>query len=132
VFETLDRYFESLRAQDWSRLAECLAEDVHRTGPYLDVVEGRDAYVAFLEAVIPTLPNYELRVLRTRALGDAAALVELTETLHVDGARTTVPEALVFDFEASQRIARVAVYIMQAPAARERDPGAARAGGDAR
>lgn len=109
----LDDYFEALRTQDWARLATCVAEDVHRTGPYLDVVEGRQAYVAFLAKVIPTLANYDLVVSRTRPLGDAAAVVELSEFADVDGVRTEFPEVLLFDFDAAGAIRRVDVYIKQ-------------------
>lgn len=113
--EVLDRYFESLRSHDWEVLADCLAPDVHRTGPYLDVVKGREAYVAFLSGVMPTLRNYTLKVNRVRPLGDGEVLVELSETLDVEGASTEFPEALVFGFADDGRIARVDVYIKQPP-----------------
>lgn len=111
----LDRYFEAMRTHDWADLAGCLAPDVHRTGPYLDVVEGRQAYVDFLARVLPTLGNYELCVTRTRALDAGAALVELTETLDVDGVSTEFPEALVFTFDGEGRILTVDIYIKQPP-----------------
>jgi hypothetical protein len=57
----LERYFEAMRACDWPALAETLAEDVHRTGPFLDEVRGRDAYVEFLAGVIPKLPELRAR-----------------------------------------------------------------------
>ena len=114
--QPLDSYFESLRTKDWKRLAECLAEDVHRTGPYLDVVRGREAYVAFLAKVIPTLRNYDLRVTRVRALAPAAAVVELSEFADVGGARREFPEVLLFDFDAAGLVSRVDVYIKQPPA----------------
>ena len=114
----LDDYFEALRAQDWERLGGCLADDVERTGPYLDVVRGKKAYVEFLAGVIPTLPDYELTVRRTRRLEDGSALVELCEALDRDGVRTEFPEALLFDFDAEGRIARVDVYLKQPPSGR--------------
>jgi hypothetical protein len=109
----LEEYFAALRSQDWKRLAGCLADDVCRSGPYLDVLRGRQAYVEFLSRVIPTLPNYELVVRRTRMLGAGSALVELSEILDVDGVRTEFPELLVFDFDAAGAIARVDIYIKQ-------------------
>jgi hypothetical protein len=33
----LERYFDALRTHGWESLAGCLSDDVHRTGPYLDV-----------------------------------------------------------------------------------------------
>jgi len=116
----LDRYFQALRTQDWESLPACLAEDVHRTGPYLDVVRGRRAYVEFLAGVIPTLEGYDLRVRRTRKLDEGSAVVELSEFADVAGVRTEFPEVLLFDFDAAGAIARVDVYIKQPPT-RSRD-----------
>ncbi len=98
----------------------CLADDVRRTGPYLDVVRGKQAYVEFLAGVIPTLRNYELKVFRTRELDGGSALVELSETLDVDGVRREFPEVLLFDFDDEGLILRVDIYIKQPPAS---DPG---------
>lgn len=113
--QTLDRYFDCLRRQDWEGLATCLAADVHRTGPYLDVVEGRDAYARFLAGVVPTLPAYALVVHRCRAAGERSAVVELSEHLEVKGVPSEFPEVLLFDFDADGAIARVDIYIKQPP-----------------
>jgi limonene-1,2-epoxide hydrolase len=111
MMEILERYFAALRAHDWNALADTLADDVHRTGPFLDVVRGRSAYVAFLADVVPKLVNYALDVARIRPLSDGAALVELAESMDRNGRRETHPEALLFEFDAAGRIARVDVYI---------------------
>lgn len=124
--ETLTRYFEALRKQDWESLAGCLAEDVHRTGPYLDVVEGKEAYVEFLAGVIPTLRNYELKVHAVRPLEGGSALVLLSEILDRDGVQTEFPEALVFDFDEAGLIQTVDIYIKQPP--RPRNPEDAESG----
>ena len=110
----LERYFAAMRACDWPALAETLADDVHRIGPFLDEVRGRDAYVEFLAGVIPKLPNYALDVARIRPIADGA-VVELSETIDRDGARYRTPEALLFEFDATGRIARVDVYIKRPP-----------------
>lgn len=115
----LERYFEALRTHGWENLADCLSDDVHRTGPYLDVVRGRQAYVEFLSGIVPGLPNYELRVSRIRELEGGSALVELSEILDVDGVRTEFPEALVFDFAPDGRIQRVDIFIKQPPSRRK-------------
>ncbi len=107
----LDRYFEALRSHDWEKLSGCLSQDVRRTGPYLDVVRGRDAYVKFLRRVLPTLPNHQLEVSRTRRLEDGSALVELCETIDVDGVATEFPEALLFEFDGEGRIQTVDIYL---------------------
>ena len=111
----LDQYLEALRTQSWESLAACLAEDVYRTGPYLDVVRGRRAYVEFLAKVVPRMKNYGLEVSRVRLLGAASAVVELSEFADVDGERREFPEVLLFDFDAAGAIARVDVYIKQPP-----------------
>jgi hypothetical protein len=111
----LERYFAALRTCDWRALADTLAEGVHRTGPYGDEVRGRNAYVAFLAGVIPTLPGYALDVARIRAIEGGAAVVELSETIDRDGARHTTREALLFELDAAGRIARVDVYFKQPP-----------------
>ncbi len=113
--EILERYFAAMRAHDWDALADTLAEDVHRTGPFLDEVRGRDAYVAFLAGVIPKLANYALDVARIRPIAGGGAVVELSETIDRKGARFKTPEALLFEFDADGRIARVDVYIKQPP-----------------
>lgn len=121
--QVLDRYFDALKRHDWPTLSTCLAEGVRRTGPYLDVVEGREAYLAFLSRVVPSLPNYRLVVSRVRRLDDGAALVELSETSDVDGVPTEFPEALLFEFDATGRIHSVDVYLKD-PSGPSRRPGA--------
>ena len=111
----LDRYFEALRTQDWNSLAMCLAEDVHRTGPYLDDVRGKQSYVEFLSKVIPTLKNYDLKVTRVRTLNTDSAVVELSEFADVDGVRREFPEVLLVDFDKAGSIVRVDVYVKQQP-----------------
>jgi hypothetical protein len=119
--EILRRYFEALRGQDWESLALCLVDDVHRNGPYLDVVQGKHAYVEFLAGIVPTLKNYDLQVHRIRVIGEASALVELSEILDVSGVRTEFPEVLLFDFDDNGLISRVDIYIKQTPAKRAGD-----------
>ena len=119
--QALDTYFDALRTQRWERLADCLAVDVHRTGPYGDVVEGRRAYADFLARAIGALPNYELRVHRVRPLADGAALVALSELADLGGERREFSELLLFEFDAGGAIARVDVWVKQSlPPARAR------------
>jgi hypothetical protein len=113
--DVLDAYFDAMRSHDWAGLANCLAPAVRRTGPYLDVVEGREAYVEFLAKVIPALPNYTLSVTRTDAIDAATAVVRLTETLDVRGVATEFPEVLFFEFDELGRIAGVDIYVKQIP-----------------
>ena len=114
----LDRYFEAMRSHDWEGLSACLAKDVHRTGPYLDVIEGRDAYTKFLSDVIPAPENYSLVVRKTHELAQGSAMVELSEHLDMAGVSTETPEVIVFDFNDEGLIARVDIYIKQRPPAK--------------
>ncbi len=107
----LDRYFEALRSHDWEKLSGCLSQNVCRTGPYLDVVRGRDAYVKFLRGVLPRLPSYQLEVSRIRRLEDGSALVELSETIDLDGVATEFPEVLLFEFDGEGRIRTIDIYL---------------------
>jgi ketosteroid isomerase-like protein len=113
--EVLERYFAALRAHDWDALADTLADDVHRSGPFLDDVHGRRAYVDFLASVMPTLENYALDVARVRSIEGGGALVELSESMDRDGRRETHPEALLFELDRDGRIARVDVYLKVPP-----------------
>jgi len=115
----LERYFAAMRACDWDELAQTLSDDVHRTGPFLDEVRGKRAYLEFLAGVIPTLANYTLDGARIRALEDGTALVELSESMDRDGRRETHPEALLFEFDAAGRIARVDIYVQRPPRRRD-------------
>lgn len=110
----LERYFQALRDHDWAALRDCVSEDVHRTGPFLDVVQGRDAYANFLAGVVPKLENYALRVHDVHPV-PGGAWVRLSEHLDLDGTPTEHPEALYFGFAPDGRIARVDIYIKQPP-----------------
>ena len=111
----LDDYFQALRARDWDGLSACLAEDVRRVGPYVDVVRGRQAYVAFLSRVIPSLQNYQLRIERIRPLDAHSALAEISESVDVDGVRTEFPEVILFELDDAGAIRGVDVYMKQPP-----------------
>lgn len=116
--ETLERYFEALRRHDWEELRDCVAHDVVRTGPYADVVRGREAYATFLADVVPRLQNYELRIHDVARGLEGEAWVRLSELLDVDGERREHPEALRFGFAADGRISDVDIYLKR-PARRD-------------
>lgn len=109
----VDRYFEGLQARDWKGVGACLADDVQRTGPYLDVVRGRRDYVDFLSRVLPSLRGYELKLFRIREVDGGSVLAELSETVEVDGVRTEFPEVILFDLDERGLICRVDVYVKQ-------------------
>jgi hypothetical protein len=104
------RYLAALGRQDWDALAACLTDDVVRIGPYGDVYEGRDAYVAFLAETLASLPGYELRVERL-IVASATVVAELNETIDGPQGRMRTDEAIVFDLAPSGLIRRVGVFL---------------------
>jgi ketosteroid isomerase-like protein len=106
----VERYIDRLVAHDWEAMADCLAENIVRVGPFGDRYTPRGPYVAFLADLMPSLPGYAMRVDRIVEAG-RTAVVELTETVEMNGAPLDTPEALVFDFDDSGRIAHIAIYI---------------------
>ena len=88
-----------------------MTPDVVRTGPFFDVYEGRDDYIAFISKLMPTLPNYSMEIKSISYVDDdRRAYAELNETLDVDGASHTTPEVLVFGLT-DNRIATVDIFI---------------------
>ncbi len=109
----VERYLDAVVAHDWEALADCLAEDVVRVGPFLDTYTPRAPYVEFLAGLMPTLPGYAMRVDRVLYQGDVV-VAQLSETVELDGAPVETPEALVFDLDEAGRIARIEIFIQRA------------------
>ncbi len=106
------RYLDRLVAHDWAAMAQCLAQDVVRVGPFGDTYTPRDAYVAFLSKLMPALPGYSMRIDRVVSHG-STVWVELTEVVEISGAPLETPEALVFDLDDDGRIAHISIYIQR-------------------
>lgn len=127
--DALQRYLEALGTQDWDALEATLADDVHRTGPYRDVVEGRGAYRAFLERVVSQLEDYELHIERIDPVDSASdpgrsLWVRLSETVRDEsGGRLRTEEALEFGLDSEGKIARVAVYTQKSELLEPNDAG---------
>jgi len=116
VTGVVERYLDAIIGHDWDALARCLADDgFSRVGPWGDEYLDKTGYLAFISDLMPRLPGYEMRVDRVAYSGDQrVAVVELTETVDVDGRRHPTPEALVFDLDgdgAQGRIRRIQVFI---------------------
>lgn len=110
------RYLDGVAVQDWAVVSECLAADVRRVGPFGDVYEGREEYLAFLSRIMPTLAGYRMDVERVLYLGqDTAAVAELSETVELGGRQVRTPESLIFDLDAEGRIRHIAIYVQQLP-----------------
>jgi hypothetical protein len=110
---TVERYLASMVAHDWQAMADCLTEDVVRVGPFGDTYSGKGEYVAFLSALMPTLPGYRLELGRVVYADDGGfAAAELTETIELDGTPLHTAEGLLFDLE-GDRISHIAIYLRQ-------------------
>jgi hypothetical protein len=116
--DVIGRYFDAMRAHDWSALGDCLADEgLERVGPFLDVVKGKDAYLKFLSEIVPSLENYTLTIFHTHRIDDRQAVVELSERFDVEGVSAEYPEAIFFALDDGGRIRNVRIYIQQPGAA---------------
>ena len=112
----VERYLDAISGHEWDALAACLADEGFvRIGPWSDEYPDKAQYVAFIADLMPRLPGYELRVDRVTYSADGrVAVVELSETVDVDGKPHRTPEALVFDLDGDRengRIRRIQVFI---------------------
>ena len=91
---TVERYLEFLAAHDWDGLATTIADKgLVREGPFCDVVEGKEHYVAYLRKVCTTLKGHRLDVKRVSHVDRRVSFVELTESFEIDGNRPRGPNA---------------------------------------
>ena len=110
----VENYLTCMAANDWDGLAATLADEgLVREGPYCDVVEGKEPYVAFLREVLTSLTGYRLDVQRISHVSDRLSYVELSETVEVDGSPTKYPECILFEKNDDGLICRVSVFIKQ-------------------
>lgn len=112
----VERYLHAITGHDWDAFAACLTDDgFERVGPWGDAYRAKDEYVAFISDLMPKLPGYEMRVDRvTYSADERLAVVELSETIEVDGRPHVTPEALVFDLDGDRehgRIRRIQIFI---------------------
>lgn len=106
------RFFECMGAGRWDAMAECVAPDVVRVGPYRDVKQGRDDYRDFLAATISALDGYRLDLQRVWSDGERA-VAQLSETLIVEHRPRRTDEAIVLDLGPDGLIRRVEVYLQR-------------------
>lgn len=109
---TVARFFDRMGALDWDAMAECLAADVVRVGPFRDVERGRDGYRDFLARTISALAGYRLDVQRIWSDGERA-VAQLSETMTVDGRPRRTDEAIVLDLGPDGLVVRVEVYLQR-------------------
>lgn len=106
------RFFDCMAAGEWDAMAECVAPDVTRVGPYRDMKTGRPEYRDFLAETISALDGYGMDVQRIWSDGERV-VAQLSETLTVDGRARRTDEAIVLDLGPDGLIARVEVYLQR-------------------
>jgi hypothetical protein len=110
----VERYLTCLAAHDWDGLAATIAETgLIREGPFCDVVEGKQHYVAYLRKVLTTLKGHRLEVQRVSHVNARLSFVELTEAFEIDGALAAWPECLMFEQNNDGLISHVSVFFKQ-------------------
>jgi hypothetical protein len=111
VTGVVEGYLAAVATQDWNGLRAAVRDDIVRVGPYGDTYTGVESYVAFLSALMPTLPGYAMEISRVTYVDEGRrAFAELSETVEIEGRSTVTPEVLVFDLDESGLIARVEIY----------------------
>ncbi|MFZ1178984.1 MAG: nuclear transport factor 2 family protein [Mycobacterium sp.] len=110
----VERYLECLAAHDWEGLAATIADQgLIREGPFCDVVEGKEHYVAYLRKVLTNLQGHRLQVQRVSHVDTRLCYVELTEAFEIDGASRRWPECILFEQSDDGLISRVSVFFKQ-------------------
>lgn len=107
------RYLDRMAAHDWAGMTECLHPDVVRVGPFGDAYTPRRPYVDYLSTLLPTLRNYNLTIERTVA-ERSVVLVQLTESMEVNGSLDVTHEVLVFETDPAVLITRIDIFIQRA------------------
>jgi ketosteroid isomerase-like protein len=113
VAGVVERYLAAIAAQNWNVVAECIADDVVRVGPYGDRYSGREDYLTFIAELMSRLSGYSMDLRRVTYSGDALAFAELNETTEMDGTPHRTSEVLVFAIDEDGHIGRVDIFIQQ-------------------
>ena len=110
----VERYLDCLAAHDWDGLADTIADEgLTREGPFCDLVEGKQHYVAYLHKVLTQLKDHRLDVKRVSHVNTRVSFVELTESFEIDGAPAAWPECLLFEQNDDGLISHVSVFFKQ-------------------
>jgi hypothetical protein len=115
----VERYLECLADHDWDGLATTIADEgLVREGPFCDVVEGKEHYVAYLRKVLTQLEGHRVEVQRVSHVDSRLSYVELTEAFKIDGTAAKWPECILFEQRDDGLISRVSVFFKQPGAPR--------------
>jgi len=110
----VERYLEYLAAHDWDGLATTIADEgLTREGPFCDVIEGKQHYVAYLRKVVTNLKGHRLEVQRVSHVNSRLSYVELTEAFEIDGVPGECSECILFEQGDDGPISRVSVFFKQ-------------------
>jgi len=110
----VERYLECLAAHDWDGLATTIADEgLTREGPFCDLIEGKQHYLAYLRKVLTELKGHRLDVTRVSHVDSRVSYVELTEAFEIGGQRATWPECLLFERNDDGLISYVSVFFKQ-------------------
>ena len=108
----VEDYLSALSERSWDRLAASLAEEgLVRSGPFVDVIEGKHAYVEFLRKVCSPFDSYRIDVRRVSRSGDRVAFAEIDEVIGWNGAVNSYPEVLLFELDDAGLIRYVSVFM---------------------
>ena len=108
----VEDYLKALSDRDWSTLPAVFAETgLVRSGPFADVIEGRDAYVSFLRDVCSPFESYRLDVHRISRSGDRIVFVEMDEVIGREGQVDAFPEVLLFELDERGKVRYVSVFM---------------------
>ncbi|HZQ59554.1 MAG TPA: nuclear transport factor 2 family protein [Acidimicrobiales bacterium] len=105
----VEDYLKALSDRDWAALPAVFSESgLSRSGPFADMIEGRDAYVEFLREVCSPFPSYRLDTHRISRSGDRIVFAEIDEVV---GGVGSFPEVLLFELDESGKIRYVSVFM---------------------
>jgi len=114
----VEHFFSHLTAREWNELGTILDQEVVRIGPFGDQLTGRQVYLDFLRATVPS--DYDNDVLRIICAPDGLfAFARVTEHLRYGEEEFHLDETYSFDIGEDGLICRVEIY-WQTP---QNDPG---------
>jgi hypothetical protein len=108
----VEDYLSALSDRSWERLGAALADDgLVRSGPFVDVIKGKHAYVEFLRQVCSPFDAYRIDVHRLSRSGDRIVFAEIDEVIDWNGAVNSYPEVLLFELDEQGLIRYVSVFM---------------------
>ena len=108
----VEEYLSALSDRSWDRLATALADEgLVRNGPFVDVIEGKQAYVEFLRRVCSPFDAYRIDVHRLSRSGDRIVFAEIDEVIDWNGEVNSYPEVLLFELDERGLIRYVSVFM---------------------